>query len=77
MGTQKNGLNESVRLNKMVLLSTQNICLKLCVRQYSQFNAEHVCLSKPASDVDDADQTACLRRLVCTFIVHMQFTKFI
>ena len=30
-----------------VLLSTQNICLKLWVRKYLQFYAEKFCLSKP------------------------------
>ena len=39
MGTQKN------RLNETVLLSTQNICLKLWVRKYLQFYAEFFCLS--------------------------------
>ena len=37
MGTQKN------RLNETVLLSTKNICLKLWVRKYLQFNAEMFC----------------------------------
>ena len=41
VGTQKN------RLNETVLLSTQNICLKLWVRKYLQFYAEFFCLSKP------------------------------
>ena len=41
MGTQKN------RLNETVLLSTQNMCLKLRVRKYLQFHAEKFCLSKP------------------------------
>ena len=41
MGTQKN------RLNEMVLLSTQNICLNVWVRKYLKFYAENFCLSKP------------------------------
>ena len=41
VGTQKNCLNE------IVLLSTQNICLKVWVRKYLQFYAELFCLSKP------------------------------
>ena len=41
VGTQKN------RLNETVLLSTQNICLKLWVRKYLQFYAEKLCFSKP------------------------------
>ena len=39
VGIQKN------RLNNMVLLSTQNICLKLWVRTYLKFYSE-LCLSK-------------------------------
>ena len=35
------------RLNETVLLSTQNICWKFCVRKYLQFYAECFCLSKP------------------------------
>ena len=41
MGTQKN------RLIETVLLSTQNICLKLWVRKYLQLYAENFSLSKP------------------------------
>ena len=41
MGTQKN------RLDETVLLSTQNICLKLWVKKYLQFYPETFCLSKP------------------------------
>ena len=41
MGTQKNRLNETVRL------SSQNICLKLWVRKYLQVYAEIFCLFKP------------------------------
>ena len=43
MGTQKN------RLNETILLSTQNICYNVLVRKYSDFYAEHFCLSKPVS----------------------------
>ena len=39
MGTQKN------RLNETVLLSTQNVCLKQCVRKYLQFYADNFWLS--------------------------------
>ena len=35
------------RLNETVLLSNKNICLKVWVRKYLQFYAEHFCLSKP------------------------------
>ena len=41
VGAQKNCYNETV------LLNTQNICLLLLVRKYSQLYAENVCLSKP------------------------------
>ena len=41
MGTQKNCFNATV------LLSIQNICLKLWVRKYLQFYDENFCLSKP------------------------------
>ena len=40
MGTQKN------RLSEAVLLSTQNICWNGLVRQYLQFYAQKLCLSK-------------------------------
>ena len=43
MGPQKNHLNETV------LLSTQNICQKLCVTKFYQFDAENFCLSKPVT----------------------------
>ena len=41
MGTQKNGLNETV------LSSTENICLNRWVRIYLQFYAQKVCLTGP------------------------------
>ena len=41
MGTEKN------RLNKTVLLSTQNIYYELWLRKYLQFYADFFCLSKP------------------------------
>ena len=40
MGTQKN------RLNEMVLLSTKNICLYLCVTKKNPFDTEEFCLCK-------------------------------
>ena len=52
VGTQKNHLNETV------LLSTQNICLKIWVRKYLQFYAEKFCLSKPMYTVN-----------LCAFVV--------
>ena len=58
MGAQKN------RLNETVLLSTQNICLKLEVRKYLQFSAENVCLSKPVEKVP-------LTREFSPLIVHL------
>ena len=39
VGTQKN------RLSVTVLLSSQNICIKLWVGKYLHFYAENVCLS--------------------------------
>ena len=41
VGTQKN------RLNKTVLLSTQNICSNWWIRIYLQFYTQNFCLSKP------------------------------
>ena len=46
VGTQKN------RFNETVLLSTQNIFLKLWVRKYLQFYTENVCLFKPMFHTD-------------------------
>ena len=44
------GLWLRVRLNETGLLSTQNICLKLCVRKYLQLYTDFCfCLSKPRS----------------------------
>ena len=45
MGTQKN------RLDETILLSTQNICLKLKVRKYLKFYTEIFCLFKPVATV--------------------------
>ena len=40
-------LKRTVSMSEMVLLNTQNICLKVWVRKYLRFYAEIFCLSKP------------------------------
>ena len=66
MGTQKN------RLNETVLLSTQNMCLKLWVRKYLQFYAENICLSKPASLLKErvASKNICCASKVQHELIH-------
>ena len=62
MGTQKNCLNE------MVLLSTQNICLILLVRKYSQFYARKFCLSEPMDVVKVFEIGICIGPDKTTFV---------
>ena len=65
VGTQKNRLNAYVvgtqknRLNETVLLSTQNIMLKLMGKKHVQFYPEKLCLSKPVTRWTPTDKIAC------------------